>query len=179
MIDGRIISNDENRIADLYTYSQIIKLEHSITDLVKQLKTVIELSPNIKQYHQALDQLPTMSSDLIPSFDRYQLKLAAELTSLYQLGKLELFNNIIHYSDKFKSGSSTPILPELQNENLDLLSANVTKSLHINSHENSKATDEEEEEDDDEDGYEVIDNAVTDLKKVKNGLRNCRKSKTL
>ncbi|QEU58147.1 Rnt1 [Kluyveromyces lactis] len=167
MIDGGIISNDKNKIADLYTFSQIIKLEHSITDLVKQLKTVIELSPNIKQYEQALDQLPTMSSDLIPSFDRYQLKLAAELTSLYQLGKLDLFDNILHYSDKFKSGNSTPILPELQKENIGLLSANVTKSLHINSHENSKATDEEDEEDDDEDGYEVIDNAVTDLKKGK------------
>ncbi|CDO96474.1 unnamed protein product [Kluyveromyces dobzhanskii CBS 2104] len=160
MIDGGLLQKKSTKYEDFYSYSQIIKLEHSVTDLLKQLKTVIELSPNIKQYEQALTQLPEMTSDMVPSFDRYKLKLAAELATLHKLGQLKLFDNIINYSSKFVSGSATPVLAELHQIKLDPLSLNSGPAFDFNSTDKTKIANEDED-DDEEDGYEVIDNTAT------------------
>ena len=157
--------DDSKKHLSSYTYSQILKLEHSVTDLLKQIRIITELSPNIKQYEQALDKLSSMPMDMVPSFDRYNLKLAAELKSLHELGKLSLIDNIMKYSEKFKSGVATPVLPELQGANLNDLSSKFSTSMEIKPSDGAKIDDDEDLDEDGEDGYEVIDDSATGEKK--------------
>lgn len=114
----------------------------------------MDLSPNLKQYERTLSQLESMPADMIPAFYRFKLKLAAELKSLQQLGKLDLVDHIENYSSGYKAGDMEPSLPELKGAKLERLNSYFVPLKEV-----------EKLEDEDEDGYELIDNFDDEGKK--------------
>lgn len=134
-----------------YTGLQILQLEHSVSHLQEYLSKIIELSPNLKQYVRTLSTLEGMPSDMIPAFDRFNLKLAAELKSLYELGKLPIVDEIKNYSANFNSRNIDPVLLELGSDDLERLNPDGT----IRGGAFGSLNEDDEEEDNDD--YEVVD----------------------
>ncbi|AET37707.1 ribonuclease III Ecym_1482 [Eremothecium cymbalariae DBVPG len=127
-IEGTVAKVDTGR----YQYSQILQLEHAISNIIESLNRIINMSPNFKTYLENLNDEHT-PTEFLPSFARYQLKCAAELKTLYQLGKFPSFNELMNYECKFSPTEKLPIFSNLTEEDIDGLSSQV----------------EDEEEDDD------------------------------
>lgn len=71
-------SEDRSRTTD-YDYLEVIQLEHAVTKLVESYNKIIELSPNLVTYNEAVDNQDKVPVQILPSLSRYQLKLAAEI----------------------------------------------------------------------------------------------------
>ncbi|CEP62297.1 ribonuclease III LALA0_S05e02388g [Lachancea lanzarotensis] len=140
----------------VYQYSQVLQLEHAVTNFLEYFNKIIQLSPNYKVYLENVDTLQDTSVEILPAMLRHKLKCAAELASLNELGKLPLLDELNSYEDKFSSEDRKPVLKELREKDIKKLSASVNNEMVQHWSEVSKKSqeDQEEEDDEEEDGYE-------------------------
>ncbi|AMD20236.1 HDL508Wp [Eremothecium sinecaudum] len=104
-----------------YQYSQILQLEHAVSTLNDSLDRILKLSPHLKTYLSYFNNEKT-PTEFLPSFSRYQLKCAAELKTLYLLGKLPIIDELKEYESKFSASDPTPVFSILEAEDVDRLS---------------------------------------------------------
>ncbi|SCU98323.1 LAFA_0G17128g1_1 [Lachancea sp. 'fantastica'] len=139
----------------VYQYSQVLQLEHAVTNFLEYFNKIIQLSPNYKVYLENVDTLQDTSVEILPAMLRHKLKCAAELASLNELGKLPLLDELNSYEEKFSSEDRKPILKELREKDVKKLSASVNNEMVQHWSEVSKKSQQDQEEDEEEDdGYE-------------------------
>ncbi|SCU90032.1 LADA_0F01398g1_1 [Lachancea dasiensis] len=147
-------SQDDLELSNVYQYSQVLQLEHAVTNFLEYFNKIIQLSPNYKVYLENVDSLKTTSVEILPAMLRHKLKCAAELASLNELGKLPLLDELNAYESKFSAADRKPVLQELNGSDIKKLSASVNNEMVKHWNEVSKKAQEDEEEDEEEDGYE-------------------------
>ncbi|SCV05045.1 LANO_0G17260g1_1 [Lachancea nothofagi CBS 11611] len=140
-------------LTNAYQYSQVLQLEHAVTNFLEYFNKIIQLSPNYKVYLENVDHLKSTSVEILPAMLRHKLKCAAELASLNELGKLPLLDELNNYESKFSTEDRKPILRELEESDLDKISASVNNEMVKHWSEVSRKAQEDEEEEE-EDGYE-------------------------
>ena len=90
-------SNLQDKKKSVYSFTDVIQLEHAVNNFKSSLKTILDLSPDILEHQEFLKQdfqeIVDESPELIHSLSRYKLRLAAEIVSLAELNKLPLFGN--------------------------------------------------------------------------------------
>ena len=90
-------SNLKDKKKSVYSFTDVIQLEHAVNNLKSSLKTILDLSPDIIEHQDFLKQdfqeILDESPEMIHSLSRYKLRLAAEIVSLAELNKLPLFGN--------------------------------------------------------------------------------------
>lgn len=103
----------------VYSFTDVIQLEHAVNNFKSALKTILDLSPDIIDHQEFLKQdfqaIVDESPELIHSLSRYKLRLAAEIVSLAELNKLPLFGNnnstnLDSYGVKFDKVTHNPNL---------------------------------------------------------------------
>lgn len=103
----------------VYSFTDVIQLEHAVNNFKSALKTILDLSPDIIEHQEFLKQdfqdIVDESPELIHSLSRYKLRLAAEIVSLAELNKLPLFGNdkstnLDSYGVKFDKVTHNPNL---------------------------------------------------------------------
>ncbi|CAR30652.1 ribonuclease III [Lachancea thermotolerans CBS 6340] len=137
-------------LTNAYQYSQVLQLEHAVTNFMEYFNKIIQLSPNYKVYLENVDRPQETSVEILPAMLRHKLKCAAELASLNELGKLPLLEELNNYESKFSASDRKPILKDLKESDLDKMSASVNNEMVRHWNEVSRKAEEEEEED----GYE-------------------------
>mgnify|MGYP004704702375 FL=1 len=89
--------NLQDKKKSVYSFTDVIQLEHAVNNFKSSLKTILDLSPDILEHQEFLKQdfqeIVDESPELIHSLSRYKLRLAAEIVSLAELNKLPLFGN--------------------------------------------------------------------------------------
>lgn len=89
--------NLQDKKKSVYSFTDVIQLEHAVNNFKSSLKTILDLSPDILEHQEFLKQdfqeIVDESPELIHSLSRYKLRLAAEIVSLAELDKLPLFGN--------------------------------------------------------------------------------------
>ncbi|SCU91558.1 LAME_0E12970g1_1 [Lachancea meyersii CBS 8951] len=138
---------------DVYQYSQVLQLEHAVTNFLNYFNKIIQLSPNYKVYLENVDALQNTRVEILPAMLRHKLKCAAELASLNELGKLPLLNELNTYEEKFSSTDRKPVLQELEENDIEKLSASVNNEMVKHWSEVSQKA-QEDDEDEEDDGYE-------------------------
>lgn len=112
-------SNTSNKKKSVYSFTDVIQLEHAVNNFKSSLKTILDLSPDIIEHQEFLKQdfqdIVDESPELIHSLSRYKLRLAAEIVSLAELNKLPLFGNdkstnLDSYGVKFDKVTHNPNL---------------------------------------------------------------------
>lgn len=114
------IKEDNMEQSITYQYSQVLQLEHAVSNFIESLNRIVKMSPNYKTYLSSINNqhLPV---ELLPAFNRYKLKLAAELTSLKELDKLPLLKELQDYQSNFDINSREPIFSKLTMEDIQKL----------------------------------------------------------
>ncbi|CAI4049011.1 hypothetical protein N7582_004542 [Saccharomyces uvarum] len=149
-------SEDRSRTTD-YDYLEVIQLEHAVTKLVESYNKIIELSPNLVTYNEAVDNQDKVPVQILPSLSRYQLKLAAELKTLHDLKKDPILREISDYENVFDIEHKQPILQEINKSDMEILEQikkEKKDKIDINVYENLNGKEDEEEEDEGEDSYD-------------------------
>lgn len=113
--------SDKNAKKQIYQYTQAIQLEHSVTNLIESYRRIINFSPNLYTYSNAIKHKNTLSPGILPALLRYKLKLAAEIQSLHQLEKTALLDGLLSYQDKFKELDANPQLEKFSRHELKSL----------------------------------------------------------
>ncbi|CAI4035709.1 hypothetical protein SMKI_13G3600 [Saccharomyces mikatae IFO 1815] len=143
-----------------YDYLEVIQLEHAVTKLVESYNKIIELSPNLVTYYEAVNNQDKVPVQILPSLSRYQLKLAAELKTLHDLKKDPILKEISGYENEFDSEQKQPILREISKpdieklEKLEQIRREKRDTADVNVYENLNTREEDEEEDEGEDSYD-------------------------
>ena len=103
----------------VYSFTDVIQLEHAVNNLKSSLKTILDLSPDFLEYQEFLKQdfqtILNESPEMIHSLSRYKLRLAAEISTLSILKKLSIFgddknSNLDAYGVKFDKVTHNPNL---------------------------------------------------------------------
>ena len=103
----------------VYSFTDVIQLEHAVNNLKSSLKTILDLSPDFLEYQEFLKQdfqtILNESPEMIHSLSRYKLRLAAEISTLSLLKKLSIFgddknSNLDAYGVKFDKVTHNPNL---------------------------------------------------------------------
>ena len=111
--------NTGSKKKSVYSFTDVIQLEHAVNNFKSALKTILDLSPDIIEHQEFLKQdfqeIVDESPELIHSLSRYKLRLAAEIVSLAELNKLPLFGNdkstnLDSYGVKFDKVTHNPNL---------------------------------------------------------------------
>ena len=142
-----------------YKYLEVIQLEHAVTKLVESYNKIIELSPNLVAYNEAVNNQDRVPVQILPSLSRYQLKLAAELKALHDLKKDAILTEITDYENEFDTEQKQPILQEISKadveklEKLEQVKREKREKIDVNVYENLNEK-EDEEEDEGEDSYD-------------------------
>ncbi|SCU84919.1 LAMI_0C09406g1_1 [Lachancea mirantina] len=129
-----------------YQYSQVLQLEHAVTNLMVYLNKIFKLSPNFKGYMENIENTERVSVEILPALMRHKLKCAAELTSLHELGKLPVFEELLEYEKAFEEHKPEPILKGLTLADCERLSDNKS-DIDVAAAEQFEEDDPEEEED--------------------------------
>lgn len=146
----------KEKTATSYQYSQVIQLEHAVTKFLESYNCIMKLSPNLKAYNEVLENQDKVPVQILPALSRYKLKLAAEMKSLQELGKMKLLDEFVNFESHFEEDDTKtdPIVTELTSKDLKKL---VAKNVDYKGDEdggNSSA----DEDDDDEDSYDPLSN---------------------
>lgn len=104
-----------------YNVSEVTEIEHATTKFIEAYEKILELSPNMKSYQNSFNNKDKLDFQLIPSFTRYKLQLAAELKSQHELNKELNMTDVLSYESKYKSTSGDPVLPNLKQEDVERL----------------------------------------------------------
>ncbi|XBW38072.1 hypothetical protein QEN19_003659 [Hanseniaspora menglaensis] len=113
------MSTSDNKEKSVYSFTDVIQLEHAVNNLKSSIKTILELSPDFLEYQDFLKQdfqsILNESPEMIHSLSRYKLRLAAEISTLSILKKLPIFgdsktNNLDAYGVKFDKITHNPNL---------------------------------------------------------------------
>lgn len=113
------MSTDDKNEQSVYSFTDVIQLEHAVNNLKSSLKTILDLSPDFLEYQEFLKQdfqrILNESPEMIHSLSRYKLRLAAEISTLSILKKLPIFgdyknNNLDAYGVKFDKVTHNPNL---------------------------------------------------------------------
>ncbi|SCV99459.1 LAFE_0A03642g1_1 [Lachancea fermentati] len=139
---------DESRLnlTNVYQYSQVLQLEHAVTNFIDSFNRIIKLSPNFKVYQENIDHPERVNVEILPALARHKLKCAAEIASLNELGKLPLIQELNEYESKFDESMRDPVLKELNEDDCSKLSETVNGQY--------MAEGQREVEEEEEDGYE-------------------------
>ncbi|CCE64577.1 hypothetical protein TPHA_0I00710 [Tetrapisispora phaffii CBS 4417] len=130
--DGNIEAEDDNVGAHAFSetilkVSDITQLEHAVTKLLESFQTIIQLAPNFKCFQEDYKQLEKIPVSLLPSYSRYQLKLASELKSLYELEKVPILNDLYNYEENYNQATGTKsYLKDLTDIDIEKLSNKYT-----------------------------------------------------
>lgn len=144
----RTTGSESGSVSEIYQYSQVLQLEHAVTNFLEHFNKIIRLSPNLKIYNENIENQDKVSVEILPALARHKLKLAAELVSLEQLGKLPIFQELNGYEAKFDESNDGPILKELTEEDYERLNDKVTASAVSEEEINDDFKQIEEEKDD-------------------------------
>lgn len=142
----------KEKIASSYQYSQVIQLEHAVTKFLESYKCIMKLSPNLKMYNEVLENQDQVPVQILPALSRYKLKLAAEMKSLQELNKMDLYQDLVDFETRFEEDDTTsePIVSELTSKDVKKLVAR-----NVNYKDSEESTNSSgEEDDDDEDSYD-------------------------
>ncbi|CAI4048772.1 hypothetical protein SKDZ_13G3650 [Saccharomyces kudriavzevii ZP591] len=143
-----------------YDYLEVIQLEHAVTKLVESYNKIIELSPNLVAYNEAVNNQGEVPVQILPSLSRYQLKLAAELKTLHDLEKCPILKEISDYENDFDNDQKQPILQEIDEcdieklEKLEHIKREKKEKIDVNVYETLNEKEDVEEEDEGEDSYD-------------------------
>lgn len=147
----------KEKTATSYQYSQVIQLEHAVTKLLESYKCIMKLSPNLKVYNEVLENQDKIPVQILPALSRYKLKLAAEMKSLQEVNKMNLFQEFVDFETHFEEDDTKkdPIVSELTSKDVKKL---VAKNVDYNDSEDGNNS-SCEEDDDDEDSYDPLSNS--------------------
>lgn len=110
----------QTNLAGLYSFSTVIELEQAVTTLVDCYEKIIKHSPSINYYTDILENKGQLPIGLVPAFSRYQLKLAAELKTLYEQKSYPFLEEIVTYRLRYSPDKTDPIFEELH-EDVDIV----------------------------------------------------------
>jgi dsRNA-specific ribonuclease len=124
---------------------ELMSIEHSINIIQENIKKIIELSPNASELSAYINHLLSLSVNSDPQSNgdvtakilllskSHKVQLAAQLKSLYEDNKLEIFDQIINFNDKTILKSADDVRLLLTEKKKDIYERNSEVTSNANS----------------------------------------------